>query len=411
MPTIRPYDPERDRDAIIRVWREVHWITSDEQAKWAPQFMEKTRTDVAEVNGEAECQASSADGTFRYQDEDLAMSAIVGVTTSRIARKQRLAQRVTAHRIGEDAANGAEICMLTMFEQGFYDLMGFGTGPYGHRIRFDPADLAIDRPFRVPRRLTAADWEMIHSAMMNRRMTHGGCRLHPAELLQVELNHSEKSFLLGYCDGPDGELTHFFWASDDEEHGPCYIHMFAYQNHEQLMELLALIKSLGDQIRLFQIVEPPDVQLQDLIRQPFRARMVSEKGPFNTLIRGDGYWQARICDLAASVAKTHLHGPPARFNLTLRDPIEKYLDADAPWRGISGEYVIALGPESSANPGADPALPTLNASVGAFTRMWLGVRPATGLAVTDDLDGPPELLSALDRTLRLPVPGMCGWEF
>ena len=411
MPIIRPYDPERDRDAIIRVWREVHWITSDEQAKWAPQFMEKTRTDVAEVNGEAECQASSADGSFRYQDEDLAMSAIVGVTTSRIARKQRLAQRVTAHRIGEDAANGAEICMLTMFEQGFYDLMGFGTGPYGHRIRFDPADLAIDRPFRVPRRLTAADWEMIHSAMMNRRMTHGGCRLHPAELLQVELNHSEKSFLLGYCDGPDGELTHFFWASDDEEHGPCYIHMFAYQNHDQLMELLALIKSLGDQIRLFQIVEPPDVQFQDLIRQPFRARMVSEKGPFNTLIRGDGYWQARICDLAACMSKTHLDGPPARFNLTLRDPIEKYLDADAPWRGISGEYVIALGPESSAEPGADPALPTLDATVGAFTRMWLGVRPATGLAVTDDLDGPPELLSALDRTLRLPVPGMCGWEF
>ena len=117
--------------------------------------------------------------------------------------------------------------------------------------------------------------------------------------------------------------------------------------------------------------------------------MVSEKGPFNTLIRGDGYWQARICDLAACMAKTHLHGPPARFNLTLRDPIEKYLDADAPWRGTSGEYVIALGPESSAEPGSDPALPTLDASVGAFTRMWLGVRPATGLAVTDDLDGPP----------------------
>ena len=111
------------------------------------------------------------------------------------------------------------------------------------------------------------------------------------------------------------------------------------------------------------------------------------------------------------MAKTRLDGPTARFNLVLKDPIEKYLDADAPWRGLSGEYVITLGPESSAEPGADPALPTLTASVGAFTRMWLGVRPATGLAVTDDLDGPPELLSALDRTLRLPVPGLCGWEY
>ncbi|MDE2729636.1 MAG: hypothetical protein OXI19_16540, partial [Gemmatimonadota bacterium] len=141
------------------------------------------------------------------------------------------------------------------------------------------------------------------------------------------------------------------------------------------------------------------------------ARMVSEKGSFNTLIRGDGYWQARICDLEACMAKTHLDGPTTRFNLALEDPIEKHLDADAPWRGLTGEYVVTLGPESSAVAGADPTLSTLTASVGAFTRMWLGVRPATGLAVTDDLDGSPELLSALDRTLRLPVPGLCGWEY
>ncbi len=411
MPIIRAYDAERDRDAIIRVWREVHWITSDVQAKWAPLFFEKTRTDVAEVNGEAECQASSTDGTFRYLDEDLSMSAIVGVTTSRVARKQRLAQRVTAHRIAQDAADGVEICVLTMFEQGFYDLMGFGTGPYGHAVRFDPSDLVIDRPFRVPRRLSADDWEMVHAAMMNRRLTHGNCRLNAAPLMQTELNHAEKSFALGYCDGPDGELTHFFWGSDREEQGPCYIYLIAYQNHDQFLELLALIKSLGDQIRLFQIKEPSDIQLQDLIKQPFRARMVSEKGPFNTLIRGDGYWQARICDLQACMAKTHLDGPTARFNLTLHDPIEKYLDDDAPWHGVGGDYVITLGPESKAESGTATGLPTLAASVGAFTRLWLGVRPATGLAVTDDLDGPPELLSALDRTVRLPVPADLGWEF
>ena len=411
MPTIRAYDAERDRDAIIRVWREVHWITSDDQAKWAPQFFETSRTDVAEVNGEVECQASSTDGTFRYLDEDLSMSAIVGVTTSRIARKQGLAQRVTAHRIAADAAEGVDICALTMFEQGFYELMGFGTGPYMHTVRFDPADLLVDRLFRVPRRLKADDWAMVHSAMMNRRLTHGGCRLNSAALLQVELNHAEKSFALGYCDGPGGELTHFFWASDHEEHGPCYIYLMAYQDHDQFLELLALIKSLGDQIRLFQMKEPSDIQLQDLIKQPFRARMVSDKGPFNTLIRGDGYWQARICDLEACMAKTHLDGPSTRFNLTLHDPIEQFIDADAPWRGVSGDFVVTLGPESCAEKGSASELPTLAASVGAFTRMWLGVRPATGLAVTDDLDGPPELLSSLDRTLRLPVPSSIGWEF
>ncbi len=411
MPIIRAYDAERDRDDLVRVWREVHWVTNDEQAKGAPRFFENSRTDVVEVNGAAECQASSTDGTFRYQDTDLTMSAIVGVTTSRVARKQGLAQRVTAHRIAQDAATGVDISVLSMFEQGFYNRLGFGTGPYVHTQYFDPADLILDRPFRVPKRLTGDDWATIHAAMMNRRLTHGGCRLNEAALLQAELNDGGKYFILGYCDGPDGELTHFFWATDREEYGPCRVIMIAYQNHDQFLELLALMKSLGDQIRLFSLREPAEVQLQDLIKQPFRGQAISEKGSFKQTTSAVGYWQARICNLASCMAKTRLEGPQARFNLSLTDPIAQYLDADAPWRGLTGAYVITLGPESEAKSGTDPTLPTLTASVGAFTRLWLGVRPATGLAVTDDLHGPPELLSTLDRTLRLPVPDLCGWDF
>ena len=72
--------------------------------------------------------------------------------------------------------------------------------------------------------------------------------------------------------------------------------------------------------------------------------------------------------------------------------------------------MVALGPESSAEPGTDGTLPTLTASVGAFTRMWLGVLPATGLAVTDELEGPQELLEELDWALRLPQPRY-DWGF
>ena len=77
---------------------------------------------------------------------------------------------------------------------------------------------------------------------------------------------------------------------------------------------------------------------------------------------------------------------------------------------MAGEYIVTLSPESSARPGTDPGLPTLAASVGAFTRMWLGVRPASGLAYTDDLSGPPELLSRLDRVVSLPQP-KTEWDF
>ena len=47
---------------------------------------------------------------------------------------------------------------------------------------------------------------------------------------------------------------------------------------------------------------------------------------------------------------------------------------------------------------------TLEASVGAFTRLWLGVTSATALSMTDQLSGPPALLEALDEALQLPAP-------
>jgi hypothetical protein len=127
-------------------------------------------------------------------------------------------------------------------------------------------------------------------------------------------------------------------------------------------------------------------------------------------VHTSAYWQVRMCDLAGCLERTHLRGDVVRFNLALSDPIERFLDDDAAWRGLSGDYVITLGPSSGAEIGADANLPTLAASVGAFTRMWLGVRPASGLAVTDMLSGPPELLETLDWALRLPDPKP-DWDF
>ena len=75
-----------------------------------------------------------------------------------------------------------------------------------------------------------------------------------------------------------------------------------------------------------------------------------------------------------------------------------------------GEYTVTAGPASMAEPGHDTGLPVLEASVNAFTRLWLGIRPATGLAFTDDLKGPPDLLQALDVAFRLPAP-QTDWDF
>jgi hypothetical protein len=408
----RDYDPPKDKDAVHRIWREVGWLEEGEKkAEAVDLLVECGRALVAEVNGEAECLVTTAPGTIRYLDEELPFSAIAGVTTSRVARKQGLAGRLTARAIASDAADGALVAGLGIFEQGYYDQFGFGTGGYEHWTGFDPAQLRVDVAARVPRRITSDDWAIAHASRLARLQGHGSCNLIPPEVTRGEMLWSEKNFGLGYCDGPGGELTHHFWCWVKEaEHGPYTVGWMTFQTPEQFLELMALIRNLGDQVRLVKMREPQGIQLQDLIERPFRQRQVSEKSRFESHMHASAYWQMRICDLRGCLERTHLRGDDVRFNLNLTDPIERFLAEDAPWHGIAGEYVVTLGPSSSAEPGIDGALPTLTASAGAFTRLWLGVRPATGLAVTDDLSGPPELLDELDWALRLPEPKP-DWDF
>ena len=406
----RNYDPERDKEAVHRIWRETDWIEKDE-TKTMDIFVDSNRAMVAEVDGEAECLVLSAPGTVRYLAEELPFAGVTGVTTSRVARKQGFASRLTARVIAADAANGVLVAGLGMFEQGFYNRFGFGTGGYEHWVGFDPARLRTAVKARVPKRISSDDWEVVHALRLARHRGHGGITLDPPGVTRAEMLFPKKGFGLGYHDGPNGELTHHIWCKvRGGEHGPYQVEWLTYRTPEQFLELMALLKNLGDQVLMVRMREPPGIRLQDLIVQPFKQRQISEKSRFETGTRAWASWQMRICDLPGCLARTHLRGDTVRFNLSLHDPVERFLDQDAPWRGIGGEYVVALGPASSAERDTDASLPTLRASVGAFTRAWLGVGPVTGLAVTDDLDGPPDLLAALDRALCLPDPNP-DWDF
>jgi len=165
-----------------------------------------------------------------------------------------------------------------------------------------------------------------------------------------------------------------------------------------------LIKNLGDQVKLVVMKEPSGIQLQDLLKHPFRRRRITEKSKFENKLTASAYWQIRINDLQRCLEKTSFDGEEVDFNLKLHDPIEELLEKDSEWKGISGKYVVHIGENSWAEEGEKSSLPTLKAEVGAISRMWLGVRPASGLAVTDKLSGPKELLDKLDKIICLPEP-------
>lgn len=409
---IRPYNKETDFKYVERIWREIGWLSAgdDDDKTTLKLFLEGSNPIVGEFEGEVEGMVSTCPGEMRYLDQDLKMDVVGAVTISRVARKQGLAKEMTARAIANSALNGAKISALGMFEQGFYNRLGYGTGGYEYIHSFNPANLSINLQHRPPRRISKDDWKKAHQARLNRKRCHGSCNItNPLETRGV-MNNTSNGFGLGYYND-EGELSHYIWCEADKVfHGPYWIEWMVYQTKEQFLELMALIKSLGDQVHKIGMIEPAGIQLQDLLHRPFVNKRVTKGSTYSWVQRISAYWQMRILDLEGCLEKTHLL-EEVRFNLNLSDPLEHILPDDAKWKGVGGQYVITLGPASKAEPGYDENLPTLDASVGAFTRMWLGVRPATGLSVTDEIDGPDQLLADLDRVLSIVPQPKPDWDF
>ena len=151
----RMYDHGRDFEAVKRIWRETGWVDGDDvEYAGMEALFQLGETEIATINDEAECIVHWTPGEVRYQDEVLTMGAVTAVTTSHVARKQGFAKELTARSLARQAEAGMAVSSLGIFDQGFYDKVGYGTGPYETLIQFDPATLDIDAHFRPPARLT-----------------------------------------------------------------------------------------------------------------------------------------------------------------------------------------------------------------------------------------------------------------
>ncbi len=402
---------EKDYQEIKRTWEEIGWLEPKEDKEIFKFFVESSRIMVAELNGAAEASVFSISGDLNYNEVKLPLHAVAAVTTSRISRKRGLAGKVTALALAREAAAGKKIAGLGMFEQGYYNLLGFGTGPYEHHLSFDPADLKVPKSNRAPCRLGAKDFQEMHENRLQRLQKHGSVNLYPPKVTRADLLYKDSGFGLGFRDPDSGELTHHFWISpDDVENGPYDVLWAIYRENQQFLELLSLLRDLGDQVNLVRIAEPAGVQLQDFLKQPMKSSRISKGGKHEVKNRALAYWQLRILDLENCIINTHLPGGEISFNLELIDPVEKFLPPEEEWQGVGGEYHLTIGTESEIKRGLKNGLPTLKTSVGVFTRMWMGSLPATGLALSDDLCAPEDLLKELDRVFLMPKPRL-DWDF
>jgi len=395
--TIRAYQ-ESDLPHIQRMWKEIGWATGPEEQAAMEWYVDEADVAVGLINGEAEALAAVHNGTIRYLDTDLDLACVTAVTTSLVGRKQGLATGTTARVVANALDRGIHVAALGMFEQGFYDRLGFGTSAYTNQMIFDPSSLTVDAPYRTPTRLGAEDWEEIHAAHLRRKRSHGGVALTPPTYTKAELATDSDGAGWGYYEGD--RLTHFIWAVKREYSGPLAITLMSYETPEQILELLALVREFGDQIRSVKMVEPPEIQLHDLLRHPIRQRIQTAKSPHEARHQALAWWQLRILDLDHVVSQRSWDGDEITFNLDLADPLNSYGDGI----GLSGQYRVTIAKNSHVEPGPDPSAPTMTASINALSRMWFGVHPASSLALTDRLQAPSALLARLDEAFLLPSP-------
>lgn len=404
MPVGRPYERERDLGAVTRVWLEVGWIDHDDEddALGLDEFLAATTTLVADVHGEAECAVTRSTGSIRHLDTDLPLCVVAAVTTGHAGRRQGLASALVHETLVAGAADGAAVAALGMFDQGFYDRFGFGTCGYEHRFTFDPSDLDVPVPAQAPVRLTVDDAAEMHGLLVRRNRGHGSVVVDPVDEFRAELRWTEKPFALGYRSADDGRLTSFVQGSAKAEYGPYEVEWLAYETPDDLLAILGLLRALGDQAGAVILnAEPVEVQLQDLLRTPMRQRRALRRaGGAEIAHEAFAQQQIRILDVHACVQATHLWAPEVAFGLRLHDPVGI----------VEGEYTVRFGAESSSTDGIESGLPVVEASVNAFSRLWMGERPSSSLALTDDLSAPGDLVAALDRALCLPR-AAAGWTF
>lgn len=381
----RDYNPEKDKEALQRIWIECGWIEDEKKDKEALDiFTSTSRCKIAEVNGSAECLVMTSPGKMKYGNSDLSLSAISSVTVSRILRKQGAAPGLLASMIRDEIEKGTAVTGLGMFEQGFYNRLGFATMGYEHWYCFDPSRLKIFKKGGIPERISTDDYLDAHRCYIEAEKHHGNVTLDPPELFQAEMKWTTNGFGLGYKTA--GKLSHYLWmGTKNVENGPYNVHWMAYSNWDQFLELMGLIRSLEEQVRTVEMKEPAFVQLQDFIDRPFQLQTITEKSKFESRMRSVAYQQLRINNLKSCIEAVEYKGGEFAFNLSLIDPINDFLEKDKQIEKCTGDFTVQIGGTSSIRSGHRKGLPHVRGSINGFTRLWIGVLPAMSVDLVEDL--------------------------
>ncbi len=90
------------------------------------------------------------------------------------------------------------------------------------------------------------------------------------------------------------------------------------------------------------------------------------------------------------------------FNLKLSDPINDFLDDKNQFDGCTGDFTISIGEKSTIQKGHEENLPLVKGTINGFTRLWIGVLPASTIGLVEDLSIDKNLVDILEKVFYRP---------
>lgn len=138
------YNREKHLQDCLVTWKDAGWLEKGREEA-ASEFFEAGDALVGEQDGKAVALALSCPGTMKHQliRKELGFCTISGVTTAFQGRKSGFAAALTAELTARAAERGQAVAGLGMFEQGFYDRLGFGNMPYWNSISLSPSEIKL----------------------------------------------------------------------------------------------------------------------------------------------------------------------------------------------------------------------------------------------------------------------------
>ncbi len=387
-------------------WREEHF----DMEELLKHYIPAGTIFIAEQQGAIAGEVGTMPGNYRHCHSDIQLCAVTSVVIAIEQRRRAVGSDLTRRALRQALAEGAEVALLGAFDLGYYNRLGFGNGLPHRMIIIDPADIITNGAPPNLRKLTKTDVPAMHEARLRRYPVHGACSLYPSGFTaSIAYATAPHALALGIYHRK--KLTAHLWAvvKDDVT---LTIEWWAADSPQHWLELLRGVASLQDQVQRIIMPYPARICLEDLLKSPCR-RTRGMIGNENNPYPPPEYWQIRILDVVRCIQKSSLAvEQPYRFNLrvygeAIEMPSKRGVVSDPQ----VSEYNVALGEHSECHAGHSKALPLLECSIGAFSRLWCGAYSASTLVLSDHFNVSEErMVASLDRLFALPTP-MCDWYF